>query len=194
MTGFSRILLLLLLVTAGIAGCSSSPQRAAEYLDPLTGVTVTRSSSPLVLYRDNSARAAYARDFVYIAPVSINRMGDYNYYLWFGIWSSISTEQFVDQRDGFESIILFVDGEPLRLEIEGWTLSSIGVSEPVYNRPTATAAEAYYRVTIDQVRFIAEARDIRLRTGGPRANTYEPWDNLAQGLVGMRDFVRYLNN
>jgi hypothetical protein len=181
-----------LLALLAIAACGSSPTLTTEQLDPLTGVTVTRSTSPLVLYKENSARAAYARDFVYVGPLSVNRMGNYNHYLWLGIWSSLSTQQLPDQRDGFESIVIFADGEPLRLELEGWTLASIGVSQPVYNKPTATAADAYYPVTMDQIRVIAEARDIQLRTGGPRAQTYEPWDNLSQGLSGIREFVRYL--
>ena len=179
-----------LLALVAIAACSSSPQHLAGKLDPLTGVTVTRATSPLVLYRENSARAAYARDFVYVGPLTVNRMGSYNHYLWLGIWSSLSNQQLTDQRDGFESIVIFADGEPLRLELEGWTLASIGVSQPVYNKPTATAADAYYLVTMDQIRVIAEARDIRLHTGGPRAGSYEPWDNLSQGLASIQEFVR----
>jgi len=182
-----------LLALAAIIACSSSPQQIIGQLDPLTGATVKRSTSPLVLYRDSSARAAYARDFVYVGPLSVNRMGGYNYYLWLGIWSSLSNQQHSNQRDGFESIVIFADGEPLRLELEGWTLASIGVSRPVYNKPTATAADAYYPLTLDQIRVIAEAHDIRLRTGGPRAESYEPWDNLPQGLSEFREFVRSLN-
>jgi hypothetical protein len=117
-------------------------------------------------------------------------MGNYSHYLWMGIWSSLSNEQLTDRRDGFESIVIFADGEPMRLELEGWTLSSIGVSQPVYNKPTATAADAYYLVTMDQIRVIAKARDIRLHTGGPRAGSYEPWDNLSQGLASIQEFVR----
>jgi len=185
-----RNMLPVLLALVAIAACSSSPQHLAGKLDPLTGVTVTRAKSPLVLYRENSARAAYARDFVYVGPLTVNRMGSYNHYLWLGIWSSITNQQLSDQRDGFESIVIFADGEPLRLELEGWTLSSIGVSRPVYDKPTATAADAYYPVTMDQIRVIAEARDIRLLTGGPRAASYEPWDNLSQGLASIQEFVR----
>ena len=192
MTSALRKLFPALLALMAIAACGSSPTQTTEKMDPLTGVTVTRSTSPLVLYKENSARAAYARDFVYVGPLSVNRMGTYNNYLWLGIWSSLSTEQLADQRDGFESIVIFADGEPLRLELEGWTLASIGVSQPVYNKPTATSADAYYLVTMDQIRVIAQARDIQLRTGGPRAQAYEPWDKLPQGLSGMRDFVRYL--
>ncbi len=193
MTSALRILFPALLALFAIVGCGSSPVLTSDQLDPLTGVTVTRSTSPLVLYRENSARAAYARDFVYVGPLSVNNMGNYNHYLWLGIWSSLSTQQLPDQRDGFESIVIFADGEPLRLELEGWTLASIGVSQPVYNKPTATAADAYYSVTMDQIRVIAEAHDIRLRTGGPRAETYEPWDSQARARSGLVEFVRAIN-
>lgn len=193
MTSVLRKSLPALLALLAIAACGSSPTLTTEQLDPLTGVTVTRSTSPLVLYKENSARAAYARDFVYVGPLSVNRMGNYDHYLWLGIWSSLSTQQLPDQRDGFESIVIFADGEPLRLELEGWTLASIGVSQPVYNKPTATAADAYYPVTMDQIRVIAEARDIRLSTGGPRAQTYEPWDSQARANSGLVEFVRAMN-
>jgi hypothetical protein len=175
-----------------MAGCGTSAPIVSEHLDPQTGATVTHGSTPLILYRDDSARAAYARDFVYIGPLSVNRMGEYRHFLWLGIWSSMDKQDVSAERDGFESIVIFADGEPLRLELEGWTLSSIGVSEPVYNKPTATAADAYYPVTMDQIRLIASARDIRLRTGAPRSDSYEPWDSQARALSGMQAFVRYL--
>ena len=136
------------------AGCVSTSTLVEERLDIGTGVTVTHATAPIMLYHDNSAYAAHARDYVYLGPVEINRMGDYSYYLWLGIWSTISDEDRSLQRDGFESITLFVDGEPLQLELVGWTLESIGVSEPVYVKPVASAADAYYRVTIDQIRLI----------------------------------------
>ena len=117
------------------AGCVSSSTLVEQRLDMGTGVTVTHATAPIVLYHDNSAYAAHARDYVYIGPVEINRMGDYSYFLWLGIWSTISDEQRSYQRDGFESVTLYVDGEPLQLELAGWTLESIGVSEPVYVKP-----------------------------------------------------------
>jgi hypothetical protein len=193
MMSASRIVLAACLAATAIAGCGTSSQLTTEELDPETGVTVTRSTVPLVLYRDRSARAAYARDFVYVGAMSVNRMGDYNHYLWLGIWSSLSNQLLEQQRDGFESIVIFADGEPLQLELTGWTLASVGISRPAFNRPTASAIDAYYSVTLDQIRLIAEAHDVRLHTGEASSDSYEPWDNLSQGLSGMREFVRYLN-
>jgi hypothetical protein len=179
----------LILVTLLSAGCISTSTLVEERLDIGTGVTVTHATAPIVLYRDNSAYAAHARDYVYLGPVEINRMGDYSYYLWLGIWSTISDEERAFQRDGFESITLYADGEPLQLELVGWTLESIGVSEPVYIKPVASAADAYYRVTIDQIRLIANAREIELHAGTAPVRVYLMWDRQGSAHASMREFV-----
>jgi len=179
----------LILVTLLSAGCISTSTLVEERLDIGTGVTVTHATAPIVLYRDNSAYAAHARDYVYLGPVEINRMGDYSYYLWLGIWSTISDEERALQRDGFETITLYADGEPLQLELVGWTLESIGVSEPVYVKPVASAADAYYRVTIDQIRLIANAREIELHAGTAPVRVYLMWDRQGSAHASMREFV-----
>ena len=171
------------------AGCVSTSTLVEERLDIGTGVTVTHATAPIVLYRDNSSYAAHARDYVYLGPVEINRMGEYSYFLWLGIWSTISDAERSYQRDGFESITLDADGEPLQLELVGWTLESIGVSEPVYIKPVASAADAYYRVTIDQIRLIANAREIELHAGAAPARVYLMWDRQGSAHAALREFL-----
>ena len=186
----ARILLsTALLATLLNSGCVSTTTLVEEKLDLGTGVTVTHATAPIVLYRDNSAYAAHARDYVYLGPVEINQMGEYSYYLWLGIWSTISDADRSYQRDGFESITLYADGEPLQLELVGWTLESIGVSEPVYIKPVASAADAYYRVTIDQIRLIANAREIELHTGTAPVRVYLMWDRQGSAHASLREFL-----
>ena len=170
-------------------GCVSTTTLVEERLDLGTGVTVTHATAPIMLYRDNSAYAAHARDYVYLGPVEINRMGEYSYYLWLGIWSTISDAERSWQRDGFESITVYADGEPLQLELVGWTLESIGVSEPVYIKPVASAADAYYRVTIDQIRLIANAREIELHAGASPVRVYLMWDRQGSAHAALREFL-----
>jgi hypothetical protein len=172
-----------------IGGCTSTGTQIQERLDPTTGVTITFAEKPLIFYRDSSARAAYARDFVSLGPLQINRMGQYRYFMWAGIWNTMPVSHLSDEIDGFESIILFVDGEPLQLTASGWAPSAIGASESVYVRPQAAAGEAYYEVTIDQLRFIAEASDVRLQTSGPGSVSYEPWESQRSGRDSMQAFV-----
>jgi hypothetical protein len=184
---------LLLLAVLSLAACVATGPAVSQQLDPQTGATVRQMRTPLVFYRDNNARAAYARDFAYVAPVAVNQMGEDNYFLWLGIWSSLEHHIAAEQRDGFESIVLFADGEPMRLDVEGWTLSTIGVSQPVYNKPTASAADAYYAVTLDQIRLIAQSTDLRLSAGTDRSVTYEPWDSQKTAMSELREFVRREN-
>ena len=178
-----------IIVSLSVAGCVSTSTLVEERLDIGTGVTVTHATAPIVLYRDNSSYAAHARDYVYLGPVEINRMGEYSYFLWLGIWSTISDAERSYQRDGFESITLFADGEPLQLELVGWTLESIGVSEPVYVKPVASAADAYYRVTIDQIRLIANAREIELHAGAAPVRVYLMWDRQGSAHAALREFL-----
>jgi len=177
-------------VIAGLlSSCSSGGPLVEQKLDSVTGVTVTRSTAPVVLYRDNSAYAAHARDYVYLGPVEINRMGSNSYYLWLGIWSTMRDERRTAERDGFETVILYADGEPLPLELAGWTLDAIGVSEPVYVKPVASAADAYYRVTVDQIRLIAESSEIQLRVGTARPKSYALWDKQGSANASIRAFI-----
>jgi hypothetical protein len=183
------------IAVASLGACSSSAPLFVERLDTNTGVTVLNATEPLVLYRDNSGYAAHARDYVYMGPIEVNNMGTESYYLWLGIWSTMrDATRLADQRDGFESVVLYADGEPMPLEIAGWTLDTIGVSEPVYTRPVAGAADAYYRVTADQIRLITDARDVELRTGTAREVAYTLWDQQSLPSTSLQAFVRRARN
>jgi len=189
MSKLKRALLILLLTTCGACGPTNVTIR--ETLDPLTAVTVTRSSEPVLFYQDHSSRAAYARDYVNLGPFQVNRMGDYHYYLWLGIWTTLPAEISGDQRDGFESVTLFADGEPLTLRLAGWTPSAFGGSDDVYLKPVASAADAYYEVTFDQIRLIADSSDLRLLTSGTHPVSYELWDGRHSALNAFREFLEH---
>ena len=180
----------LMILVGSCAACSTPRGTLQETMDPLTAVTVTRATEPAVFYTDRYARAAYARDYVYLAPFAVNRMGDYRYYLWLGIWSTLPTEPGGDQRDGFESVTLFADGESLTLRLAGWTPSAFGGSEGVFIKPVASAADAYYEVTFDQVRTLAASTDLRLVTSEPDRVSHELWDDQRSALAAFREFVR----
>ena len=182
-----RAAMVLLVLVA--SGCASDTGMVRDQMDTVTSVTVSYSQTPMVFYRDVSGRAAYARDFVHLAPLEVNRSGDYRYYLWLGIWNTMADAQSEQSRDGFESIVIFADGEPLPLDVAGWTVAAIGASKPVYLKPVASAADAYYAVTVDQLRLIAEAQDVRLKTTGSRNESYEPWDNQKSAKAGLIEFL-----
>ncbi len=177
----------LLPVLLYLSACATGSGLVQEKLDPVTSTTISYSSAPLVFYRDVPGRAAHARDFVHVAPLEVNRSGNYEYYLWLGIWSTMRDAG--ADRDGFDSVVIFVDGEPLPLDISGWTPATIGASEPVFLKPVASATDAYYRINIDQLRMIAEAADVRLQSTGPGSLSYEPWDTQGAARTGLQQFL-----
>jgi hypothetical protein len=181
--------LFLFSAVAIIAACAATPQTPQETLDPVTSVTLTSTPTPLVLYRDNPAVAAHARKLLYLGPIEVNRTGLRTYFMWVGIWSTAQAPDMASQLDGFDSIVLYADGEPLLLEAAGFTPDAIGASIPVYQKPVPWAADAYYRVTVDQIRLLASARDVRLRTTGLNPREFSEWDAQAAAREGFARFV-----
>ena len=181
-----------LILLLGVTACTSAARFINEDLDPLTSVTVTSTRTPLLFYRDSPSRAAYARNFLHLAPIEINRSGSYRYYIWISAWSTMETADLAERRDRLESIIVFADGEPVILKLAGWTPEAIGTSEPTYLKPVASAADAYYEVTIDQIRHITNAKDIRLGSGSSRSDSYEPWDDQGAVRESMRAFLEHV--
>lgn len=124
-----------------------------------------------------------------MGPIQVNRSGDYQYYIWLSAWATMVSAETSERQADLESVLIFADGEPLSLEVAGWTPGTIGTSEPVYLKPVASAVDAYYRVTADQIRLIAEASDLRLRTSGPRSQEFILWDQQRGAKRGLREFV-----
>ncbi len=173
-----------------ITACASTSKLTSIYLDPRTGNTVTSNITPILLYRDNSAYAAYARDYVQLGPIEVNRSGQFRYFLWVGVWSTVQDPDSTNQRGGFDTVTVFADGEPLNLQLSGWTPNAIGASKAVYLKPVASAADAYYEVTIDQIRLLAEAQSIRLLTTATPSKEYHLWSNQERARQELVAFLR----
>jgi hypothetical protein len=182
--------LLTAVALTALIGCSSTASLTTQKLDPLTAVTITFTQSPLVFYHDQSGRAAHARDYIHLAPLEVNRGGTYRYFVWLGIWNTQQDSQTGGPRDGFESIVVLADSEPKVLELSGWTAASVGASEPIYLKPVASSSDAYYEVTADYLRLLAQSKEIRIRSSGSRGASYEPWDSQERALASLRKFVR----
>jgi hypothetical protein len=181
------------LALALLMSCAGNDTTVLQRLDPETGVTIKRASAPLVMYRDMSANSAFGRDYVYVGPIQVNTMGQREYFLWLGIWGSSDSAERGRKMDDFEAIVLYADGEPLSLEVKGWTPGSIGASDDVYVKPVASALDGYYRVTVDQMRLIAESRDLELRAGATRPQRYVRWDSPDASSQALVAFLRELD-
>jgi len=182
---FAGSALVILLVSA----CSTNTAFVHSKLDPRTSATITYNESPLVFFRALSANETLDKEHLYLGPVEVNRSGDYRYYLWLATWSSVDVAQ-DDRPDGrFESIDVVADGQLLRLKITGGSMRAIGASEPVYKKPVSWATEAYYDLTLEQLRLIAEATDLQVQYS-LTSETFEPWDGQTSAKAGLVEFLQ----
>ncbi|RZV35155.1 MAG: hypothetical protein EX272_11160 [Chromatiales bacterium] len=172
-----------------VSACAGPDSLALERMDPLTGVTVTRAPEPMVMYRNLSGQSAFGREYVYVGPVQVNKMGQRNHFLWLGIWRTANAADPAQTIDDFETIVIYADGEPLSLEAAGWTPGAVGLSESAYVKPVASAVDGYYAVTVDQMRLIAESRDLELRAGAMQPQRYVPWDSVQEASQSMVTFL-----
>lgn len=177
---------IILIVGACTAGCGTSTALTGERLDPVTSVTIRYSEHPLVFFRAVAGRSAFAKDYVDLAPVEINRSGALRHYIWLGI--STADRDGTD-HDEFESIVIMADDTELQFEIASWTTDVIGASQPIYTKAFSAAVDAYYDVSIDQLRLLTEAAELRLYTAGGDGLAFEPWDNQKRGKAALLDFV-----
>jgi len=180
---------LLLVMLSLLAACASTPG-VQEFLDPETSVTVSYTDTPLILYQDRSGRAAFARDYVNIGPIQVNRMGRDRYYLWLAIWSTNETPYDDSRANAFELVTIYADGEPMLLDLAGWTPTAVGATRPIYTKPVSSASEAFYEVSIDQIRLLGGAAEIRVQTSGERSTSYEMWDSSESATRGFREFLK----
>ena len=175
-----------------LTACASAPG-VQEFLDPESSVTVSYSDTPLILYQDRSGRAAFSRDYVNIGPIQVNQMGRDRYYLWLGVWSTVEIKYDDRRLNGFELVTVYADGEPMLLNLAGWTPGAVGATRSFYSKPVSSAQEAYYEVSIDQIRMLGEATEIRVQTTGESSESYEMWEKSESATRGFREFLSAVN-
>ena len=170
-----------LLAALLLASCGTDApgRRATSYLDEKTGATITHVEKPLVLFSDDPARAANARDYIYAAPLSVNQSGKRSWWLWLGLWSTLDRGAAVgdDQRPDIVAIQLLVDGEPMELDIGTRADSIQGVGHLPYTTPVATARNILLPLTGSQATRLSRGARIAIHTEmtSGAALLWQPW-------------------
>ena len=164
-----------IVVLATIVACSATQPAVVEKLDELTAVTITYGRTPLIMSPDTSFSKANERDFVQMGAIEVNRMGARQHYVWLGI-SEVEQMASADRHPaGYDSIVLIAGDRDIRLDVLGWSPQAIDASEPVYAKLFANSADAYYRITLDQIRLLSDTDKLKLRTTGSSAKEFVPW-------------------
>ncbi|MBL8200396.1 MAG: hypothetical protein JNK40_05425 [Chromatiales bacterium] len=166
-------------VLVAACGTGAPNQRGTEYLDDATGATITRVDQPFVLFSDDPARAANARDYISVAPLAVNQSGKRSWWLWLGLWSTIDRGVSVgDARlADVAAIQLIVDGEPMELDLAAATGRIPGVTGLPYAAPVGTARTLVLPLTGSQVTRLGRGNGIVIRTQltSGAALVWQPW-------------------
>ncbi len=139
---------------------------------------------------DTPFRARDLRDYVEIGAIEVNHMGMLRHFLWLGI-SEVIDEERVDARpEGFESIVFIAGEETFQLDVFSWTHEAIGTSERIYKKLFSGSADAYYEITLDQIRLLANADGMKVRTSGSAPKEYVVWSRPATAKEDLSEFLK----
>ena len=176
-----------------VFGCATGELPVVEKLDERTSVTITRSRTPIIMSPDTPYDRETPRDYVQIGAIEVNRMGTLRYYLWLGISDMEHMASDNLRPNGFESIVLSVGGEELRLDVLGWTAEAIGASEPVYKKIFPDSDDAYYRVKLDDIQSLTAVGALTLRTTGTKSKEFIPWYKQTTAKEDLAEFLRVVS-
>jgi len=175
-------------ILLAVTGCAGAPP-VIEKLDDRTSVYITHPRTPLIMSPDAHYSDAATREYVQIGAIEVNRMGSLQYFLWLGIWDYEHVNSENEYPAGFETVEFLVDGAELSLELLSWSHEDIGTSERTYKKIFDEDVDAYYRVTLEQLRTLSDATDLRLRTSSDIPKEFIPWYNQEKADSDLAEFV-----
>lgn len=162
----------LLLLFSGCATELPSPSR----LDS-SGLTVVTEPAAVVFANPSRTLATGARDYAYLGPVEINRMGKRQYFFWLGLASTIDQDYVQRELPDADTLVLIVNGEPMLLSLSEWQTD---LDVPPYESSAPVYAVFSAATSISQIHRIAAADFIELYLvdGDELDARYLPWDRL----------------
>ncbi len=169
---FTFLIVIAALAAPVLSGCAARTNLTSR-LDS-NGLTVVTLDEPIVLARPVRQLAAAARDYAYLGPVEINRMGNRDYFLWVGLASTIDRELVGVSPAEVQELAVLVDGWPMLLPLVHWVAD-------LEQSPYETAAPLYAtfaaHASLDQIRRIssAESVEVHLVTESGVTRRYKKW-------------------
>ncbi len=168
----TKHLFTLILITSVVAACASQDPVNSR-LDS-SGLTVVALDEVIVLARSAPQLSTAARDYVYLGPVEINRMGELNHFVWVGMASTVDRTLAGQPLPKAASLALLVDGMPMELPLTSWETE---LDTPPYQSKVPVSESFAARASLDQINRIAMATSVEVHiiTETGASARYEKW-------------------
>lgn len=174
-----RNLIRLALCIGLLTGCATQTSSTSR-LDS-SGLTIVTLSDAIVFVRPVRTLASGARDYAYIGPIEINRMGTRHYYLWIALASTVDRDLAGLVPMDAVAIALVVDENPMVLPLQQWDTT---LDIPPYDSTAPIYATLAAHTSLDQIERIARANDVEVHfivdTGN--AAHYQQWHGAWSSL------------
>ena len=180
----SRSLFVYALAALVMSACGTQPPIVSR-LDT-SGITIVTLDDAVVLARPVRRITAAARDYAYIGPVQINRMGNRDHYLWIGLASTVD-RAFADVSPAkVSTLALLVDGQPMTLPLKEWSMK---LDESPYESTVPIYAALSAHASLDQIQRIASANTVAVHivTDSGQSTRYQRWHGAWQAWSGFTD-------
>lgn len=196
----TKTLIAALLFAAPCVLLAGKRDTAVEYLDETTGATVTVALQPMIFALRQSLLAANARDYVSLTGAEVDRSGEQSVYLVGYLWSTIDRRgPAKDRRDPRRRMVLLADARPILLVPEADYPSDLQDDAHLSSPGHKYVARLAFRVSIEQLRFIAGSGSVVMRLGAvdeggegePDAgiDTYELWQDGRASLHALTELI-----
>jgi hypothetical protein len=179
--------LLWLAAATALAG----PAPPQEYLDEDTAATITVVGTPLVFANERRDLGANARDYVTVAAAAVNRAGKITYVVIAYFWSTVDPRLRPDALLSPAVLSLQADDRRIDLRLDGHSAHEAGIGHPVHEPPGSAVTPYVYRTDLPTLRFLAEARHLKLISDGEvSVLEFDLWEDRRASL---RAFVRHMS-
>jgi hypothetical protein len=181
-----------LLLSLALAGCASQPT-VKQWLDPVSSVTITAQTEPLVLIRAAPAPSANERDYAQLAAIEVNRMGERKLYLVAILWTTadLSSNQGSSFEDSFAKIEVQLSDRTVALTRHDGEISELGIGDPALPLPIPGSRHIYFPVERNDLRALSQSSSVQLTARGV-PDAPRRYEEFADGRQSLSDFLSQL--
>ena len=165
----------LLVILTALTGCASN-NPVNSRLDS-SGLTVVTLDNVVVLSRSTPHLTTAARDYAYLGPVEINRMGKLQHYIWLGMATTVDRKLARETDTKAVTLALLLDGTPMSLPLTNWDTELLDF--PPYKTGVPVYESLGAPVSLDQISRIAQTNSIEIYVINDEGTSagYQQWED-----------------